>query len=138
MKKKISIVLAMMMLLAFCAPAFAGEEEIVNVGTAQMTRGEWDRLKAMVAGKPVPKAKTPMAETKVDLGVVELSQADVDQLRSMIDGTYVASRDAGGQRQEMVDAGVVIMSRAEFESIKQQVSGHLHEVQSLVAGWRLP
>jgi len=132
MKKNISIILASLMLLVSSGLALAGTDDIINLGTAQISNGELDRLKAMVAGDPVPAAKAPVKEVQVDLGVVELPKSDMNELRAMISGAYVTPKNVAAG-EPMVDAGRVIMSRSEYESLKDIVSDHLKEVRSHIA-----
>jgi hypothetical protein len=132
MKKNVSLILSILMLLLVAAPALAGSDDILNLATAQISRGELDRLKAMVAGDPVPAAQAPAAEYLADLGVVQVPRDDLDQIKAMIAGTYVAPVTVAAS-EPMVDVGKVVMSRSEFEGLKRQVRDHLQEVHALIA-----
>jgi hypothetical protein len=132
MKKNISIILAMLMLLTLSGPAMAGSDDIVNLGTAQISRGDLDRLKAMVAGDPVPAAQAPAAEYLVDLGVVQVPLDDLDQIKAMIAGTYVAPVTVAAS-EPMVDVGKVVISRSDLESLRLLVADHLNDVRSHLA-----
>lgn len=122
----------MMALAMVAVPALAASDEIVNLGTVQMSRADLERLRSMVAGEPVSQAAAPVAAPRVNLGVVELAQGDLDRIRALMAGGESAPvLVAAGE--EMVDLGKVVMPRSEFEALKMQVWDHLNDIRSHLA-----
>ncbi|MEE4609115.1 MAG: hypothetical protein V2L15_09520 [Desulfobacteraceae bacterium] len=132
MKKINWIVLTMGVLLFASGPALAGADDIVNLGTVEMSRGDLERLKAMVAGEPVPEASASDTEPRVNLGVVELAQSDLDRIRALMAGAESATEMAGAG-EEVVNVGRVVLPRSEFEALKMQVTDHLKDIQTHLA-----
>ncbi|MDD2603909.1 MAG: hypothetical protein RBR20_03050 [Desulfobacterales bacterium] len=132
MRKNTWIALTMGLCLLVSGPALAGSDEMVNLGTVEMSRGDLDRLRHLVAGEPVPAAEAAAVETTVNVGVVELAQSDLERIQALMAGAESAPvLVAAGE--EMVNLGRVAMSRSEFEALKMQVSDHLGEVRDHLA-----
>jgi hypothetical protein len=132
MKKINRIGLVVIVLALMAAPAMAASDEIVNLGRVEMSRGDLDRLRAMVAGESVPVAQAPAVEARVNVGAVELAQNDLDRIRALMAGTASAPVMVSA-REEMVDAGRVVLPRSELEALKIMVSHHLEEFRSHLA-----
>lgn len=130
--KKLTL-MALMILLA-AGPALAGPQspanpdEILAVGTAQLSRAELSRLKDMVAGRQVAAAPAAPSAESIDLGVVEMPRKDLDQIASMVAGNYTAPPSRQGVTPyDPVDVGKVEMDRGEFENLRQMVARHLKD-----------
>ncbi|HDI58892.1 MAG TPA: hypothetical protein ENF48_00810 [Desulfobacteraceae bacterium] len=132
MKKINWIAFAMGMLLMVSGPALAGSDEIVNLGTVEMSRGDLDRIRAMVAGEVVSEAVAPVPEPSVNLGVVELARSDLDRIRALMAGAESAPVTVASG-EEIVDVGRVALPRSEFEALKMQVSDGLKKIRSHLA-----
>ncbi|MDD2604281.1 MAG: hypothetical protein PHF66_05685 [Desulfobacteraceae bacterium] len=112
MKKSNIIGLAMV-----AAPAQVASEDIVNLGTVQMSRGDLEMLRSMVAGEPVPEVAAPVAASRVNLGVVELAQSDLDRIQALMAGAEPASpMVAAGE--ELINLGTVVLPRTDFEALR--------------------
>lgn len=130
MTKKCKLIgLAMVVLALVGAPALAGADDLVNLGTVAMPRGDLARLRSMVAGEAVPEAAASVAEPRVNLGVVELAQSDLDRIQALMAGAASAPVTVAAG-EEMVDLGKVVMPRSEFEALKMAVSDHLEDIRS--------
>ena len=135
MKRIAVITLSALLALTLAGPAAAGPSDIVNLGTAQINRGDLEQLKSMVAGTYRATASVAsVVEPPADLGVVEMPRRELDKLQAMVSGTYAAPAESMlAVRDEMVDVGKVEMPRSDFESLKRQVADHLHEALLLSA-----
>lgn len=132
MKKihRIAIVMGVFLLLA--GPALAASGEMVNLGTVEMSRGDLEQLRAMVAGEAMPAAEAPVAEPWVNVGTVEVAQSDLDRIRALMAGAESATQMAGAG-EEVVNVGRVALPRSEFEALKMQVTDHLKDIRTHLA-----
>jgi hypothetical protein len=132
MKKINRIGLVAVVLGMVAGPALAASGDILNLGTVEMSRGDLEQLRAMVAGEAMPAAEAPVAEPRVNVGTVEVAQSDLDRIRALMAGAESASQMAGAG-EEVVNVGRVALPRSEFEALKMQVTDHLKDIQTHLA-----
>jgi len=122
MKKMAIIGVSVVMVLVAAGMAWA---DMVNIGTGQMERSEFEALKAMVQGRQTaakPVVSTPLLKTE-RYGMVEMTVQAYEGLRDHVAGRAVnVSRQPVKNRQiTMVDIGTGEMPQDEFLALKQMV-----------------
>jgi hypothetical protein len=132
-KTIITIILSIVLTAGFAQAQTNGipQEKSINLGTIEMPQGEFEALKAMVAGKYTPRKNFSQPEPMENLGAVSIPQADVSTLRAMVTGTFTpapylwASQDAPD-----VNLGGVTMPQQEYEAMKAMVvpPGQLQQI----------
>ena len=133
-KTILTIILSLILIAGFAQAQTNGipQQKSVNLGIVEMPQGEYETLKAMVAGKYAPRENLAQpSEPMENLGVVSIPRADVSTLRAMIAGTFTpspylwASQDAPD-----VNLGGVTMPQKEYEAMKAMVvpPGQLQQI----------
>jgi hypothetical protein len=134
MKKMAIIGVSVVMVLL--ASGMAGAD-MVNIGTGQMERSEFDALKAMIQGRQTaakPAVSTPSVNTE-RYGMVEMTVEAYESLRDQVAGrtVNVLRHPVNNRQMPMVDIGTGRMPQDEFLALKQMVEGKEESISNHLA-----
>ena len=121
--KNQTIAMAVMAMVLMVAGNVAAD--MVDIGTGQMERTEFEALKALVQRQPVAGNQgiaTPLAHTE-QYGLLAMTPADFEDLRHKVAGieTSRASSPTVQVATRMVDIGTGEMPADEFAALKRMV-----------------
>ena len=123
MNKMIRVAMAIVMggmVFASAGNVLAGDT--VDVGLFEMSRSDFNDLRAMVAGEPVSnRVYSQPADTEV-AGVLEMNKADLDRIKNLVSGKASVSDTAVyAKPKKMVNIGLIEMSQADLDSLRNKV-----------------
>ncbi len=121
----ITIILSLILIAGFAQAETNGipQQKNVNLGIVEMPQGEYETLKAMVAGKFTPRENLAQPEPMENMGVVSIPRTDSSTLRAMIAGTFTPSPYLWARQDAPdVNLGGVTMPQKEYEAMKAMVN----------------
>jgi hypothetical protein len=136
-KTIITIILSLILIAGLAQAQTNGtpQEKNINLGIVEMPQGEYETLKAMVAGKYTPRKNLAQPEPMENLGAVSIPRADIRTLRAMVSGTFTPSPYLwASQDVQDVNLGGVTMPQKEYEAMKAMV--HPEKLQQILVKMR--
>lgn len=103
--------------------------EMVDIGMGQMDKGDFEQIKAMVAGqvKSTDGHVTSNRDVEQVYGLVKMSPVDFDNMKKIVAGEFIFSpADGSSHPIELISIGPGKMTRDDFNGLKIMVEDHRH------------
>jgi hypothetical protein len=124
-KTMITIILSLVLIAGFAQAQTNStpQEKNINLGIVEMPQGEYETLKAMVAGEYTPRKNLAQPEPMENLGAVSIPRADIRTLRAMVTGTFTPSPYLWARQDAPdINLGGVTLPQKEYEAMKAMVN----------------